>query len=331
MITKPEDLEQEPGPINTVVNVATGRWADIQATGIADVGEMVTNFVPGMFSNTAGVAISTMGAVWRKEDKLLKLRQALEIDLQAERGSSRAIRQELDEIDKERDHRISGGVASTIGASIGMAAVSVLMPVAGIPGLLLGLGGAAAGGMGGSMLHDKLLVEETEQRLELLTRVRMAYLQAQDTGVASDVPDAVVFAAMASTVTDEGDRRRLAEMLKKKTGTKFFNQAIADPENLAKLEEMMHDPAVQRILQKSDKVFQLDCEHPEKVIERIAKQINAGRIDPTDMLFKDDDRLTLALLGAEAGMGHPDVRLSASDELSTPTAGPASRRGSPQP
>lgn len=304
--------------VGGVAKVATGRWSEINKTDVVDVAETIVNFIPGVGAATAGTGLSAVGATWRAKSKREKLEIALGLrDLEGCVSQSCGIQEGVDNINSKRNHTIAGGVVAGGGGLAGMAIGSAIFPgVGSIAGFFIGAAGSVIGGMAASKAYDAIMVDKTEETLELVAKIRLAQMQAieesQKTGqpVNAGVPEEVVFAAMIVNLPKER-REEVARL----AGVENFSELVANGD-LKKLRALMDNPSIDNILRADSGIFFFSPEDPtQSVAAQVTARINRGEIDANEILFNQQRRLELSVMAAGAGLHNNGVSPTAAGAI----------------
>lgn len=183
-----------------------------------------------------------------------------------------ALRQKVKDLDSRWFDATMGTGVSIAGGAGGGALIGFFIPIPGatIAGSLLGgyLANKTYSGMIENMAQDPLIIN-------------MQIAKMQEAGEA--VPPEVVFAALAANLSGK-EGKRASRMLERHTGTKYFAEALADPDNIPKLRTMMNDPVLDDAIRAQTGMI-YEGNNPYKTVgEQYADLMNSGHMQAKNML-----------------------------------------------
>ncbi|MEQ1789523.1 MAG: hypothetical protein ABL857_03670, partial [Rickettsiales bacterium] len=175
---------------------------------------------------------------------------------------------------KELDERWQGSAGGTAASVAGGAAVGALL-MGIIPGGFIV--GSIAGGFGGSYLYDKAFVKQAQDPVVINMQIGKMHEAGEY------ISPEVVFAALASNLSEKSGKMT-DKLLKRRTGTKLFAEALADPKNMPKLAALMNDTRIDDAIRAQTGMTR-DSQNPLKTVsEQYAELINSGQMKPEYML-----------------------------------------------
>ncbi len=168
-----------------------------------------------------------------------------------------------------------GGILG--GAAAG--SLAALTPLAAFPPALavVGIVGAIAGGSAAVSAHDAAFKQEVQDPITIAMQV------AKAKELDGAVDPVMVFAALAANLKGE-QATHVDRILERYTGTKYFTQAMADPDNIPKIEAMMNNPIIDSYI-RAQTGMTIDYAIPNKpVAVQYAELINSGQMQANKIL-----------------------------------------------
>lgn len=164
-----------------------------------------------------------------------------------------------------------GGAAA--GSLAALTPLAVFPPALAVVGIL----GAIAGGSAAVNIHDAAFKQEVQDPITIAMQI------AKAREIDGTVDPVMVFAALAANLKGE-QAAHVDRILAGYTGTKNFTEAMADPNNIAKIEAMMHNPIIDSYV-RAQTGMTLDPNIPNKpVAVQYAEMINSGQLPANKIL-----------------------------------------------
>lgn len=294
-------IKENPNFIGTTLS---GKFDYNKEELVEGVG-LASNFLPKLGS-VAGTAVapatvltSAIGGQMAADREEAIAERKLGLKLRAMHGA-RAVKEKLHDW---RGRWKEGAVSATTGlagtaATIGLATAAFGGPPGWIAGLLIAGAGGIAGGYVGSKAYRQV-VGQSQDVIAITGKIREAWKNNEQ------IPEEVIFAALAAKLPGK-DGKLAGDLLKQKTGTRYFHEAL-EQGKIEELGELMNNKKLKQAIRWHSNMPPDISDLNRSVVSQYAELINRRQMDPNRLLrsFSQSTLNLMPPLGSSLDMGKP--------------------------
>jgi hypothetical protein len=241
------------------------------AAKVAGVGEAASGFLPGPLQWLNVPMAGVKGAITSGDEQQQYEKMWGSLGRMSHRNHG--VKRGLERLKNRWKDNIGEAAVSTGGALIGMAIGTALIPIP-IVGSLIG---SIVGGYAVNKIYNKFFNKQHQDPLILAKQIHKMQRKGEE------VSPELVFATLAANLPDKKGSK-IDDLLEAETGTRLFNEALADPQNRNKIAKLMRNPRLDEYIR--DTIFlPPDPLDPTKTTaEQLAELINSRQIQAKDLL-----------------------------------------------